>query len=481
MSGDMNRWMTLGVVILILAALGVVVSLFRARDPVELAHRAVDGMSAPAENPAEGLEAPPADAHGRSSWERGPEAWPTEGQGASGKEVDDLVFGVVRCAQTGQPIPTARIAPLSATYSYPTVEDRDGETRVIQVDPDGRFSLSRSQIEEEPFLAVAEGYITAPLDWVEPSPTASGERVVALTRYASLRVLVKDPEGRSMPDIPIRLTGDPEEFMADDENDWLWINGFSSHGNSDYRGVADFPALKPDFDYVLLFEARHRRDRWPGKLRLSPGEKRTIEHTWPPGVRLTGTLLDGSGTPIRYKRIHLLVRADGAPGQTKYLPVVDTSVGPHAEPDLAAHAFADEDGRFELPDVRPGSYWIGPQARDPSRSFRPEPNWISPLGRAIELSGESSEVEIELVAHLAIYALGNVLDSGGAPVPDALVTGALETHGGELITRTNRLGRFILGPMEPGRHRLRARLEERTSAPVEVEPGPDGVVLILAD
>ncbi len=52
---------------------------------------------------------------------------------------------------------------------------------------------------------------------------------------------------------------------------------------------------------------------------------------------------------------------------------------------------------------------------------------------------------------------------------------------GELVTRTDGRGRFILGPMEPGRHLLRARLGERTSAPVEVEPGTDGVVLILGD
>ncbi|CAN0487130.1 unnamed protein product, partial [Phaeothamnion confervicola] len=70
---------------------------------------------------------------------------------------------------------------------------------------------------------------------------------------------------------------------------------------------------------------------------------------------------------------------------------------------------------------------------------------------------------------------GTVLDTDGAPVPDAWIV----TVGGPGWVAADETGQFVVGPMREGSHRLRARAPDGREGEVEVQvPGGSADVVV---
>ena len=147
------------------------------------------------------------------------------------------------------------------------------------------------------------------------------------------------------------------------------------------------------------------------------------------------------------------------------------------------HPFATEDGRFEVVDLEPGSYWL---------TFMAEGYlWENKMDVAVEAGVVRRDLDVWLRRGAAVR--GTVVERGsGRPIAGALFEVApvdgwsreVNVLGPE-APRTGEDGRFEMAPIVSGVLRVRARHDryvEGVSDPVEVGEGEtvDGVVVALA-
>ena len=453
--------------------------------------------------PASGPLQPPPDSGERSGVEE--EGPVSASQGGTSDRVDGgnaaaasppeapVLHGRVVSSTTGAPVSPARVKWTR----------RDGwgisrwESR--EVDDRGAFRLSSSEIDDGEFAVEADGYGEEERQWADGHRSPSSPMIIQLVPHAAIVMHVHDGAGSPVQGLdvtlfPLRLGG-------------LLIDGkrVGDGQQTDSTGLVAFDGVESAEDLAIEFHRGGRFERWPEPIRLEPSERRVLEWTWRPGLRVVGTVRDQSGEPVAHWALQLVPRdADGAEsGPSCYL-----SYRPPTELDVRTET--DGEGRFELPDVLPGSYWLGPVRRSTEHSFRPEPNWVSPIGRAIELREGDLEREFHLVAHRALYVTGIVQTSAGEVFAGATITAVCDSIEGRLETRSRKNGEFILGPMEPGAHHVRAQREDHgplyltpeqheafdrgeldiralllergpTTDRVEVRPGMTGVLLVFPD
>jgi len=202
----------------------------------------------------------------------------------------------------------------------------------------------------------------------------------------------------------------------------------------------------------------------PGPLVLQPGER--AQPVWRLGgtAIVRGILLDASDAPVA--------------GQSIWLcrPVDELATGYLTEGHEAlARTRTGADGRFELRNVPTGGWWLGP-APD---AF--PVTWTSssvcPAAVALQVGpGEQLGVVLRTWRGLAIE--GRVVSSDGQPLSRGRIYCTPVDGSGHVLADV-RDGHFVVGPLAPGMHRLKAFGAVGVSKYVEARPGEDGVVLRL--
>lgn len=246
---------------------------------------------------------------------------------------------------------------------------------------------------------------------------------------------VVDPSGAPVPGAEIWIEGSRR----------LWPNGRRiATSGADGRfvlraldGDARFGARAKGFQASPLFEA--------SGLPLADSGARTIElPLGEPGGRVTGRVVDASGSPVAGALVEIGPRGEF---------IVDLPNGLRGSAASPVPIATDAEGRFEYPgDLPPGAQPVHATARG-----------YPVLEREVEVVAGSA-VALELALERPASIEGRVVDAQGAPVAGARVIAAEEVGGGWFFhafpppeAKTDGEGRFRLGWIAPGMQELNAR------------------------
>jgi hypothetical protein len=214
------------------------------------------------------------------------------------------------------------------------------------------------------------------------------------------------------------------------------------------------------------------RQREVDAFQLEPGENRSVELELGNGTLLQGVLLDQDERPIGSHELWL-ERAEA--GAAPAFDVFDQG--------RQANAVTQTDalGRFRFEDVPAGDWLVGFACSAPARADEKEIAKLYASVATIEHMSTDTTREVTLRTVKGLWIKGRVVDRNGAPVQD----GEVMCHGpsgqGSSVTRTDALGRFIVGPVVRGECTLTAtdQSESLTSAPVTARAGDADVVVKL--
>ncbi|HEX6884438.1 MAG TPA: sigma-70 family RNA polymerase sigma factor [Planctomycetota bacterium] len=334
---------------------------------------------------------------------------------------DRVLLGQVVAAEDGRPLPGAR------------VQSDDTPRHELASDAQGRFELAYSSWAPPPHLYVFHpGYSAARLrpQWLDQVPGVPV--VVALTREATVVARVTDAGAG-----PLELAARGEPLLAARVE-------LDARGQGELGVPAETPLeLELRAGETLLWRAR---EPWT----LAPGERRELVVALGSGALVLGTLRDPQGRPLADRQVLAVpARGDGTvAGQTRYL-VEDAGD--------ALSARTDSVGRFELPSVPAGGWWLGPSTDQPWWQARErDEEALAPSFVGLELAPGDAVRRVELVAHLGLWIEGRVEDEDRRGLARAHVRGGLIGGDGDQQALTDDTGAFRLGPLVPGEHHLQA-------------------------
>jgi hypothetical protein len=222
---------------------------------------------------------------------------------------------------------------------------------------------------------------------------------------------------------------------------------------------------------------------------LGPGERRELEIALDARAAIVGRVRERDGTAVAGVRIRVerwspfgMAILDAATETFQFSGNVSggrVRVGGTRDEELA---ISDAEGRFELRDVAPGRWHVGPLRTLPDGSISP---YVG-LATSIEVRPDAAApLEVELVVDRGQLVRGRVRGREGIQVDgrvQASVPGDLRWLAA--FATADREGTFEIGPLPAGRWALRAIPNSRlasASEPVLVEAGTDGVVLTLGE
>jgi hypothetical protein len=214
-------------------------------------------------------------------------------------------------------------------------------------------------------------------------------------------------------------------------------------------------------------------------LRLEPSQVLRREWVLGSGVTLNGLVLDQDSRPVPQLEIWL----------TKWEPEPGHYFEAYMKDHIASKAVTDGDGRFQLIDVAPGTWWLGPapHVRDWTfdssgigRLADPAPDAIAPAASTVEVLSAASQ-DVTLRVHRGLFIRGEVLDPDGKPASGAEVLAAPNSSDRGPQCQSGSDGTFTVGPLAPGKFSLVAEAMDRfaNSDPVEAGAGASDVVLRL--
>jgi hypothetical protein len=367
-------------------------------------------------------------------------------------------YGRVVADEGGAPIAGARVQ-----------ERSEGEHVLASTisAPDGGFQIVRERPGTREYLRVeAPGFAPALASFGKGHESPLQAFTVRLARAAGVQVCVLDDRGAA-PDVTVRLRV-PAYRLAQSEASM----GFPSTGDVDWtadtgpEGCCEIGGLPPEVPLDLeLLRGRESLRRLHEPLQLAPGERREISMHLGDRTRLRGLLLDQDGLAVSGQEVWLLpaTRDEAA----RYFSASD-------EDELVARAESDGTGRFEIPDVPPGAWWLGPAAeREPSAES------VAPVGTRIEIPPGSAVWDVTLTTARGLYISGRVVQDGPGEVP--VQRASVFGYSGFVVafhTGSGPDGSFRLGPLTEGTWQLIAReLKGERSEPVEARAGEEGIVL----
>lgn len=358
-------------------------------------------------------------------------------------EAGSVLRGVVR--QAGEPVAGARVAAIA------TDGVRSARTSVSQ--EDGSFVL-----EEVPRGAVR--FTAWPYDVVSP------ERfTVDRARHEGL-VLEVEALGTIVGQVlrdrqPVAGAGVKIHGPNAGELDAIRTD---AGGRFEARGLRPGP--------WVLFGEDEREGRFgratPQTVQLAAGETEEVEIELTYGAAIAGTVVDQDGAPVAGVSVEFW----------------------HTGQDDAGIAVTSTDGSFRAATMTGGGRYrtIVRPYQGSNATLPPAPGTELPI---VELAGGDSEVTGVVIAVQLddLSIAGRVIDSSGAPVPDARVAATPIRDGAPprffrwvhyAATTTDVDGRFAIDELSAGSHALQARSPAGAETTVEgIRAGATGVVLTL--
>lgn len=364
-------------------------------------------------------------------------------------------LGRVVADESGAPIADARVGRDDATDAGPVTSDADGrfawpfdanQREQLLVRAPGRAprlvwtSHGHTDVAHTAEVRLARG---ATIDArIRRGPATAGMRLIA----AVPRVALHDLTARDAAGPDLRF----EAPFTGDGRAWL----------------ADLPPRAP-----LELEVLDGVARTPiASLVLEPGEVRVLDVDLGTGARLIVRVADQHGAPVRDRTVLLLQDPETAPeqGDACYLRFDDDAAS-------FARARTDEAGLAVFANVPAGAWWIGPAKEEPS----PARDDVAAVAQRFELADGVRAHELTLHAHRGLYLRGRIVDATGAPVGRAYVGCAHADLGGHVTGDVDDDGRFELGPVAAGLHRVEVIPHGVYLAPEPQQAAPGGPPLVF--
>ena len=317
------------------------------------------------------------------------------------------IAGRIIDGHTREGLPEARILVTGAHGQRMASAGADGAFRVELPEP-GVWALTSVRVE---------GY--RPLEGldvrIEGRPDLGLDGVLlAMEPVRVLHCTVRDASGAAIPRAEVRVLGSEARSEADE------------------TGELDLAA---EVDSVLMATApdgRHGRARVDLATDLTGRLTLVVEEALdPPLGRVEGRVLTAAGEPLAGAPVTLRSEAPAGSAESRARPRLSTRSG--------------DGGVFAFPDLPPGRYTVEARVDGAGSAER----------RAVE-PGSSEDSILASEGRLS----GSVRDSGGAPVPAAVVR-VERVHGDatHLVVVQVVLdpeGHFAIGGLFPGRHRISA-------------------------
>lgn len=378
---------------------------------------------------------------------------------------DDGVFhGRVIDRETQAPIANAPVTGRSNARK---------ESEVARTDADGRFRLSFASWQN-PTLAIAVPGYAKQTFWPDASaPTPERPFVVALERSASIVVTLRGytlPAGAravlvaTAPSYALVHEAQRRSLRGTGDPDTRWTAEFDASMRAELSDLPCGAELS-----LAAYAAKREVHRAQEKLTLVPRERRELVWEYDAGCTLTVKALDAEGRALASVPLWLL----DDEGDERYLDAGDQSAAVKlGKTDAAGVAVFDA--------VAAGAWKLGPAAR----AMKPgelDPDAFAPVATRFTIATGEREHALELRLARALYIRGTVLDPRGAPPAKASVRTRGEHGSLRVSANADKTGAFVVGPLAPGRHTLRASARGwfADSDEIEADAGASGVTLQL--
>lgn len=342
------------------------------------------------------------------------------------------IEGRVLDSASGRPVPDARV--WTRVGRGLTWEPSAGlvETRT---DAKGRFRLEGLGRGAVDLAAEARAYGRG----TRPRATAGGPAVeIVLLPGGAIVGAVTDPQRRPLASAVVRL--EPSE-------------GWRAPAivTTDAEGRFEFAGLEPRSYSVVARHPGFAPGFVPGVV-VEPDSELSVEVALDSPGAIAGRLVDEEVRPVA--GLVLVAEANGSPTPPSLREVLRAQAGP--------------DGRILLEGLPPGPLSI--QAGAPALVVR-RLDLDVPRGTPLDLG------DVVLEAGLAIR--GRVRDAAGSAIGDARVFSASPTGERAAETWTEPDGRFVVGGLQHGAHRVTVRAPGFAVAQKTVEAGAEGVEVVL--
>jgi hypothetical protein len=381
---------------------------------------------------------------------------------------DDLrVFGRVVDAAGDVPIHGADVRVSRAGFA-------DSDDRRVEIlsrvttGADGRFEV-RLPSWKQPFLNVeADGFGVAVARHCEGHDRPELELVFRLSKAATLEVQASDPRGGPVANVRFDLSAEGYSLPLVDESwsgeyvhvpDCHWIGVTGVDGRCSIGGVSSGLGIR-----IEMYKDGNLLRREPERLVLEPGQVLKREWILGGGCTLNGLAVDQDEKPVASVELWLS-KTDPGPGH--YFETWSKEA-------VTTKATTDADGRFVLPDVAPGEWWLGPAPRGQVKS-------VAPTAMRVDVLSAASQ-DVTLRVHRGLFIRGKVVDSEGKGVELCNVMALpLASQLGGPQAQTEEDGTFTIGPVAPGRFSVVAEAMNRFPATdkVEANAGDSDVILRL--
>lgn len=364
-------------------------------------------------------------------------------------------FGQVLDSKTGRPITGAEVwierastgksKPREEWTSFDDILDgnpwttgmewtRSGELEAVTRDT-GRFEIPVGSRRSAATAHVhAPGY--GPAIFLVTDTRQEGHRplVVRIARAAGIRGVMRDREKNPMPGLQIAVSAWAWSLCQGDSFDAV-IAPYTWKARTRADGSFELPGLPAEVHLSMeVFDERKGALVLPrSALLLDYAEERTLD--WTIGVLevVRGILVDVNGAPVGGISIQLS-------------PAVSQLGSTYLEPydSYTKMARTNALGLFEFDAVTPGPCFVGPLA-----GVAPSP--FAPLGVRVDVPFNGPLV---LLAHKPLYIAGRFVSDDGRAMPGMLITATMENGRGSVSAESRANGRFRIGPLAPGPHRV---------------------------
>ncbi len=306
------------------------------------------------------------------------------GSGATDLGTAILVAGVALAGQVvdarGRPVPEAevRLRPSGGSVASPGAD----EEAPVLTGPDGSFRIEDRRPGETVDLGVRRaGYAPAAAPGLR-LPRELPVRIV-LQATASVAGSTVDPDGQPVPGaLVLVLPSDPVHAGGEER---------PQQARSDESGRFRIEGIRPGSFEIRATAAGRQEARLAGLEAEAGRDLQDVEVVLAPGAVLSGRVLSPAGQPVPGAEVSLLPEGATAPSLLS-----------------AAAALSDEEGRYRLEGLSPGTHAV----RAGHEEYRP-------ALRRLEVRAGTNALDLTLEPGAAVS--GRVVDPRGAPVAGARV------------------------------------------------------------